>query len=291
LRLPRRWRARGKPMGEDARMEGKSREQLVEEIGQLRSELETLSTVEAERRRIEERMRHLNLVLRAIRSVNQLITREKDRDRLLKGACSTLTETRGYYNAWIALFDDNGRLLNWAESGLGRDFLPLVELLKKGEMPRCVQTTLGRAGVVAIQDPVSACRDCPLSQKYGGRGAMTARLEHGGKVYGLMAVHVPVEFATDREEQTLLQEVVADIASALYNIELEEEGKLAEELAKESEEFNSSLLDNSPNAIVVINPDSSVRYANLAFEELTGFSAAVQVLPGELGRRHRPQEG
>jgi len=261
-------------MGEDARMEGKSREQLVEEIGQLRSELETLSTVEAERRRIEERMRHLNLVLRAIRSVNQLITREKDRDRLLKGACSTLTETRGYYNAWIALFDDNGRLLNWAESGLGRDFLPLVELLKKGEMPRCVQTTLGRAGVVAIQDPVSACRDCPLSQKYGGRGAMTARLEHGGKVYGLMAVHVPVEFATDREEQTLLQEVVADIASALYNIELEEEGKLAEELAKESEEFNSSLLDNSPNAIVVINPDSSVRYANLAFEELTGFSAA-----------------
>ena len=100
-------------MGEDARMEGKS-------IGQLRSELETLSTVEAERRRIEERMRHLNLVLRAIRSVNQLITREKDRDRLLKGACSTLTETRGYHNAWIALFDDNGRLLDWAESGLGK---------------------------------------------------------------------------------------------------------------------------------------------------------------------------
>ncbi len=265
---------RGKPMGEDARTEGKSREQLIEELGHLRSELETLSRVEAERRRMEEGMRHLNLVLRAIRSVNQLITRERDPGRLLKGACSTLTETRGYHNAWIALFDDDGRLLDWAESGLGRDFLPLVELLKQGELPRGIRTALGRPGVVAIQDPISACRDCPLSQKYGGRGAMTARLDHGGRVYGLTAVSVPVEFARNPEEQTLLGEVAADIASALHNIELEGERRKAEELARESEEFSSSLMSNSPNAILVINPDSSVRYANRAFEELTGFSAA-----------------
>jgi len=41
-------------MGEDARMEGKSREQLVEEVGRLRSEVEALGLVEAERRRMEE---------------------------------------------------------------------------------------------------------------------------------------------------------------------------------------------------------------------------------------------
>jgi PAS domain S-box-containing protein len=264
-------------MSQDARMEGRSREQLVEEIERLRSELEALSRVEAERRRMEERTKHLNLVLRAIRKVNQLITKEKDRDRLLKGVCSTLTETRGYYNAWIALFDGNGRLLDWAESGLGSDFLPLVELLKKGELPRCTQTTLGQPGVVAIQDPVSACGDCPLSQKYGGRGAITARLDHGGKVYGLTAVSVPVEFVREAEEQALLGEVAADIASALHNAELEQERRKAEELTKESEEFNSSLLDNSPSPIVVINPDSSVRYVSPAFEELTGFSAAEVV--------------
>ncbi|MBW2341656.1 MAG: PAS domain S-box protein, partial [Deltaproteobacteria bacterium] len=41
-----------------------------------------------------------------------------------------------------------------------------------------------------------------------------------------------------------------------------------------SKEFISSLLDNSPNPILVINPDTSVRYVNPSFEKLTGFSSA-----------------
>jgi PAS domain S-box-containing protein len=49
--------------------------------------------------------------------------------------------------------------------------------------------------------------------------------------------------------------------------------KLAEAALKESEEFNSSLLANSPNPILVHNPDTSIIYANRAFEELTCFSA------------------
>lgn len=38
-----------------------------------------------------------------------------------------------------------------------------------------------------------------------------------------------------------------------------------------SEEFVSSVLSNSPNPILIINPDSSVQYTNPAFEQLTGF--------------------
>jgi two-component system NtrC family sensor kinase len=52
------------------------------------------------------------------------------------------------------------------------------------------------------------------------------------------------------------------------------ERKRAEEALRESEEFSSSLLANSPNPISVINPDSSLRYVNPALEKLTGFSAA-----------------
>ena len=48
--------------------------------------------------------------------------------------------------------------------------------------------------------------------------------------------------------------------------------KKAEKALRESEEFSSSLLDNAPNPIVVINPDTSLRYVNPALEKLTGFS-------------------
>ena len=36
--------------------------------------------------------------------------------------------------------------------------------------------------------------------------------------------------------------------------------------------FNKILLENSPVAIVVINPDFSIKYVNPAFEKLTGKS-------------------
>jgi len=48
-------------------------------------------------------LEHLNRVLRAIRNVNQLIVREKDRERLIRQACELLVETRGFNGAWIAL--------------------------------------------------------------------------------------------------------------------------------------------------------------------------------------------
>jgi PAS domain S-box-containing protein len=47
-----------------------------------------------------------------------------------------------------------------------------------------------------------------------------------------------------------------------------------ERALRESEEFSSSLLANSPNPILVINPDTSIRYMNQATEKLTGFSKA-----------------
>lgn len=54
----------------------------------------------------------------------------------------------------------------------------------------------------------------------------------------------------------------------------EDECKRAEQALRGSEEFNSSLLNNSPMPIVVVNPDSSIRYVNPALENLTGFTSA-----------------
>ena len=47
-----------------------------------------------------------------------------------------------------------------------------------------------------------------------------------------------------------------------------------EKALRKSLEFRSNLLICSPNPIIVINPDSSVRYVNPALERLTGFSSA-----------------
>ena len=55
------------------------------------------------------------------------------------------------------------------------------------------------------------------------------------------------------------------------------ERKWVEMALRQSEEFNSSLLNNCPSPILVLNADASVKYVNPALEQLTGFSSAELV--------------
>lgn len=50
------------------------------------------------------------------------------------------------------------------------------------------------------------------------------------------------------------------------------ERKKVEEQLRQNEQFSRDIMENSPNPIVLINPDTSLRYVNTAMERLTGFS-------------------
>jgi PAS domain S-box-containing protein len=69
------------------------------------------------------------------------------------------------------------------------------------------------------------------------------------------------------KEERLLIDAVAERLGIIA------EHRHVEETLIESEEFSTSLLENSPNPIVVINPDTSIKYVNPAFERLTGFTS------------------
>ena len=219
----------------------------------------------------ENKSKHLNVMLRAIRKVNQLIIKEKDHRKLLKGACDNLVETRGYYTAWIALLDESGVLVTAAESGLGKKFSRLLEILKRGDLMKCCREALGRSSVLAIANPVDACDDCPMANEYGGREAMSTRLEYEDKVYGIMTVSVPSGTATDREEQSLFEEVAGDIAFALHTMEVKEGRKRSDEELKESEEIYRTLVESSTDAILMMDKERDIISYNHAFLDLFGY--------------------
>ena len=199
-----------------------------------------------EKQEAKKRLEHLTAVLRAISGVNQLIVREKDRDRLLQGACACLIETRGYHSAWIALVGESGELVAAAEAGPGEAFPAMVERLERGELPHYVREALAQPGVLAIEYPSSTCADSPLLAKCEGRGTIAVRLEHGGKMYGLLTVSTLSDFVADEAERSLLQEVAEDIAFALHGIALEEERKRMEEALWEREERLRLVVQNMP---------------------------------------------
>ena len=191
------------------------------------------------RKTATERSEHLERVLRAIRNVNQLITCETDRDRLLQGICKSLIQTRGYYNAWIAILNEQGDFQTSAEAGLGNDFIALVQQMRQGHLASCAREALSEPGIATTLNPRSDCPDCPLSASYGGRGAMTIRLENKGRIYGLLSASIPSYFIDDAEEQDFFKEVAGDIAFAMRAAEEREKRKATEEALKESK----SILD------------------------------------------------
>ena len=216
------------------------------------------------------RAQRLNLVLRAVRNVNQLITKEKDRGRMVQGACEILTRDRGYAGAWIVLLDEKQRATTTAESGLGTTFEPMAEQLRRGELTQCARAALS-LGEVIVDDPVAECADCPLASQYSGRVAVSVRLEHEGKVLGLITVSVPREFAHDEEELSLFKEAAADIAFALHSIETETKRRGTEEVLRESEVKHRRLhsmlrlmCDNLPELIWAKDLQSKFLFANRA---------------------------
>ncbi|MFC1859218.1 ATP-binding protein [Thermodesulfobacteriota bacterium] len=201
---------------------------------ELKQKISDLENEIAGRGKKDAKIEHLNLILRAIRNVNQLLVFEKDRKRLLQGTCDNLTENRGYYNAWIALLAESGSLIAAAEAGLGEEFQLLEDGLKNGEIPDCVRKALSQSSLILTEDPFSSCLSCPMATKYFGRGAMTIRLSYDKKIFGVLCVSIPRELVLDEEEQELFNEVAGDIAFGLYRIELEEKHRQADEIMQKS---------------------------------------------------------
>jgi PAS domain S-box-containing protein len=224
----------------------------------------------------QAKTQRFNLVLRAIRDVVQLLVHEKDRVKLLNGICERLVKNRGYHNAWIGLFNQTGNLMQTAEAGLGEKFEPMIAWLKGGKLTQCARRSLEQSDMVVIEDPFQTCNDCPLSENYVNRGAMSIRLEHNKKVYGILTVSVPNEFISDQNEHDLMEAVAGDIGYALNSIELEEENvrsqmeqQLAHAAIEESERRFRNLVENSLTGISIIQGGQIV-YQNPEQERLLG---------------------
>ncbi|MBF0549976.1 MAG: PAS domain S-box protein [Deltaproteobacteria bacterium] len=191
-----------------------------------------------ERKESEAKIKHLNNILRSVRSVSQLITREKDRDRLIANACDVLVKNRGYTFAWIVLTDERGSLLAAVQAGFDPDCLPMAECLEGGRFPDCVLFALSQPGVLVLH-PADRCQGCPLPAECGSCGVMTSRLNHDGVVYGALAVSLPTGFVFDSEEQELFGELVADISYALYNLEQENKMKRLEAQIRQAQKIQA----------------------------------------------------
>ena len=167
------------------------------------------------RKHAEERIGHLNRVLRAIRNVNQLIVREQNLDTLIREGCRLLVEQQSYKTALILMTDEHDRPQTWATAGMDAGCAPLEELLRNAELPSCCVAARDAMNPRLISDQNTICSACSVAGECAETDTLCVRLRHGGTSHGYLAVTVSRDLGVDDEEQGLLAEAAGDLAYAL----------------------------------------------------------------------------
>ncbi len=225
---------------------------------ELEQRVRVLEEAESELKKARERAAHIRNVLLAIRKVNQLIVKETDPEKLIKEACVNLTDTRGYFNAWIALTDETGSSITMTvSSGFDGGFFSMKSRLLHGEFPSCIRQGLVEKKLLAIKDPSAECFGCPLSSKHAGRAALSRCLSHDGKLYGILSVSVPEACAHDKEEHDLFNEVADDLGFALHKMKTGEQARRL-----------NSIVTSIPQPMSFVSPQYQYLAVNDVYAEL-----------------------
>ncbi len=182
----------------------------------------------------EKRIKYLYSVLGAIRGVNQLIVREKNRDVLLQKICDVLIKARGYNTAWLGFLKDEKTFAMVVGSPLGADISRFCEQVLKGDYSPCIKKAFIQKDLFMIVDKSKECVDCPLKDEHSGKQSAIMRIEHNRKFFGLLVIMLAPDVYINEEEKELLEELAGDIAFGLHDIELEEKDKLSEQKLQQS---------------------------------------------------------
>ena len=169
----------------------------------------------------KQRIANLNAVLKAIRNVNQLITKEKDILPLIKGAAVCLTETGIYNKTMIILFDDDYKVYSHAQSGFIDFDFPDFDLSDKKNQMICNKNVFNESETIIIEANDPSVENCQLLDLFAESGIYIFKLGYEDKIYGMISVSVPQNLIHDPENLNLFKEVADDLAFALYKIELE----------------------------------------------------------------------
>ena len=195
----------------------------------------TIFTNITEHKRAEQRITHLNRVLRSIRDVNQLIVRERDPDALIREGCRVIVDNRGYSAALIVLTDMNGKPITWAGSGTSSFVDPLNEMLEGHELPPCCGFPNVSSEGKLINDRPNFCGQCPIVAKCPELPSLCTPLIYENNVFGYMVILVDHDLVVDEEELNLFSEMAKDMAYALNFLQLGVEHESSENKRKSLE--------------------------------------------------------
>ena len=224
----------------------------------------------------EQRFQHLNQILRAVRDVNQLITREQNAQHLVDEACQILLRAHGYRFVWIGQAAGD-RLKPLAHAGEGQALLRHIVASATPEQGlKLPGTEAARTRrVVVCHDMLNDERYAPWQQEVNQTlfsSTVAIPILHEDSLFGVISVYSDQTNIFGAEEIDLLSEMAGDIAFGLKSIARETERKQAEEALRESEQKHRTLFESMSQGVIYYNTSEKIISANPSAERMLGLS-------------------
>ncbi len=219
-----------------------------------------------------ENIENLNLKLRAIRNLNQLIFRDKRKKWTPTDICKAFTSTGGYLSCWMAVLDNKGSIIDFSHSGFDKFMANTNAGFKNIGIASFVYQALSKNDILINESPITES-EVPLIDDHNFLlGSLTAKIQYHKTVYGILSVTVRRDEEQAQEQQFLLEEAANDIAFEFRNIEIEKSHKEMMQALKESENLYRTIFETTGNATAFFEEDTSISYVNREFEKLSGYS-------------------
>lgn len=189
------------------------------------------------RRRNEERLRYLSVLLTAINDVNQLIIRVSDIDTLIQKAADRLNDTQLFVAVSIGLQrdPDSNSIVLVGHCGMHGTESWRITPEGSGEGPNCVRLVAKSMKTAIVNGTGEECAECNRNCDHEGYSSVIIPMQLRGSLIGIFSVCFSPGHVICKEELSLLEEVVMDLTLARVKM-------LAEDLLAESEDQFSSAL-------------------------------------------------
>lgn len=236
---------------------------VFDDKGELKNIIHIATDI-TEQKKSQDRIMHLNRVLRSISEINQLIVREKNTKRLLEDACEIIVEVSGYLFSWIGLIEEgHKRVIPTAHWGFEDGYLDTIDITwddtKTGRGP--TGTAIKTKKTCVLRDVLKDPKYEPwrgAAEKRGYKSSVAIPLVYDDVVYGVLNVYAEIIDFFDDEEINLLQEVGNDLAYAISSIKVEQE--------------RNRLFNLSIDMLSISGFDGSFKQLNPAWENTLGWS-------------------
>jgi PAS domain S-box-containing protein len=234
-----------------------------------------------DRKKYEKNILSVNRTYAVLSSINQLIVRERDRQKLFEEACRIVVDESKFQMSWIGLFNEQtGTVEPVAHAGVINDYLEhmKISMVNNPEGGGPTGTALREGHSVICSDiehdeSMRPWRAKALALGYRSFAAIPLYVFH--KTIGTMSFYSSEPHFFSDDEIQLLEKLATDISFALESLEIEERRKYAEDSLKESNRKINTIVNNLRGVVYQCanDPEWTMQYISDGIYELSGYSA------------------